>query len=173
MVNGRAVCDSHHAREDVLEATYQAAMRSVLESANDVTDAIRQSTYSVIATDGKAELEQVENEIIKIQEDVLALHKAKQRMEITPAEYTAKVRECSEAMKEKEAIRDRLQDESIKYTEIRTWLEAFDDNIKSGNILMAKDSEIMRTIVERIVVKDGGIEINLKCGVSIGQEFVQ
>ena len=31
----------------------------------------------------------------------------------------------------------------------------------------------MRTIVERIVVKDDGIEVYLKCGVSIGQEFIQ
>ena len=94
-------------------------------------------------------------------------------MEITPAEYAAKVKEYSETMKEKEAIRDQLQDESIKYTEIRTWLEAFDENIRTGNILTAKDSEIMRTIVERIVVKDDGIEVYLKCGVSIGQEFIQ
>lgn len=173
VVNGREVCDSHHVREDVLEMTYQEAMRSALESASDVTDAIRLSADAVLAADSKVALEQVENEIIEIQEAALALHKAKQRMEITPAEYAAKVKEYSETMKEKEAIRDQLQDESIKYTEIRTWLEAFDENIRTGNILTAKDSEIMRTIVERIVVKDDGIEVYLKCGVSIGQEFIQ
>ena len=76
-------------------------------------------------------------------------------------------------MKDKEQPRNALQDESVKYAEIRAWLEAFDANIQNGSLLTAKDSAIMRTIVERIVVKDDGIEIYLKCGVVVGQEFVQ
>ena len=96
-----------------------------------------------------------------------------QRLEISPAEYAAKVKEYGKTMKEKEAMRDALQDKSSKYAEIRSWLDAFDASILSGTILSAKDSEIMRTIVERIVVKDDGIEICLKCGVSVRQEFNQ
>ncbi|MEI3407920.1 MAG: hypothetical protein V8Q89_03770 [Christensenellales bacterium] len=56
---------------------------------------------------------------------------------------------------------------------MRSWLEAFDESIANGKILTAKNSAIMRTIVEKIVVKDDGIEIQLKCGVTIGQEFVK
>ena len=40
-------------------------------------------------------------------------------------------------------------------------------------ILTATDAEIMRMMVERIVVGDDGIEIHLKCGVSIQQEYVK
>lgn len=76
-------------------------------------------------------------------------------------------------MKEKEAQRDGLQDSTLKYTEVRSWLEAFDESIANGKILTAKDSAIMRTIVEKIIVKDDGIEIQLKCGVTIGHEFVK
>lgn len=126
-----------------------------------------------MAAESKEVLKQVENEIIEIQEAALTLHKAKRRMEITGADYTAKIAEYSAVMKEKESQRDQLQDSTLKYTEVRSWLEAFDESIANGKILTAKDSAIMRTIVEKIVVKDDGIEIQLKCGVTIGQEFVK
>lgn len=172
-LNSRTVCDSHHVREDVLEATYLAAMRAIMETAADVTDAIRSSADAIMAAESKEALKQVENEIIEIQEAALTLHKAKRRMEITGADYTAKIAEYSAVMKEKESQRDQLQDSTLKYTEVRSWLEAFDESIANGKILTAKDSAIMRTIVEKIVVKDDGIEIQLKCGVTIGQEFVK
>lgn len=173
VLNKRISCDSHHVREDVLEATYLAALRTVMESASDVTDAIRSGADAALAVENREKLDAIEEEIIALQEVVLDLHKRKQRKEVTQEEYTARIREYSDAMKEKEQLRDELQDESVKYTEIRTWLEAFDANIKNGKLLTAKDSAIMRTIVERIVVKDDGIEIYLKCGVCVGQEFVR
>ena len=51
------------------------------------------------------------------------------------------------------------------------WLEDFDTNVNTGRILTATDTEIMRMMVERIVVGDDGIEIHLKCGVTIQQEY--
>ncbi len=172
VVNTRKVCDSHHVREDVLEATYMKALRTVMESASEVTDAIRSGADLAMAAENKEKLQALEEEIITLQESALELHKAKQRLQITPAEYAAKVKEYSSAMREKEALRDQLQDESVKYTEIRTWLKAFDENIQNGKLLTTKDSAIMRTIVERIIVKDDGIELYLKCGVVVGQEFI-
>lgn len=173
VLNKRTACDSHHVREDVLEATYLAALRSVMESASDVTDAIRSGADMALAVESREKLDAIEDEIIELQEAVLDLHKRKQRKEVTQEEYAARIREFSEAMKEKEQLRDELQDESVKYTEIRAWLEAFDANITNGTLLTAKDSAIMRTIVERIVVKDDGIEVYLKCGVCVGQEYVR
>lgn len=67
----------------------------------------------------------------------------------------------------------RLESSTLKYAEVRAWLKAFDEGINSGKLLAAMDCEIMRMIVERIIVKDNGIEVCLKCGVSIGQEFVR
>ena len=43
----------------------------------------------------------------------------------------------------------------------------------TGRILTANGAEVMRMLVERIVVKDGGTEIHLKCGVSIQQEYAK
>lgn len=173
VVNGRTICDSHHVREDVLEATYIAAMRMIMNTASEVTDAIRSTADAVMEAEGKEKLQAIEREIISIQEAALDLHKAKQRMEVGQAEYDARKKELQDAMKTKEASRAALESSTLKYAEVRAWLKAFDENVNSGKILTATDSEIMRLIVERIVVKDDGIEIYLKCGVSVGHEYVK
>lgn len=173
VVNGRTICDSHHVREDVLEATYIAAMRMIMNTASEVTDAIRSTADAVMEAEGKEKLQDIEREIISIQEAALDLHKAKQRMEVGQAEYDARKKELQDAMKTKEASRAALESSTLKYAEVRAWLKAFDENVNSGKILTATDSEIMRLIVERIVVKDDGIEIYLKCGVSVGHEYVK
>ena len=41
IVNGRAECDSHHVNEEALEATYLAARRTLVDSAEEVVEAVR------------------------------------------------------------------------------------------------------------------------------------
>ena len=169
----RSVCDSHHVREDVLEATYIAAMRVLMNTSAEVTDAIRSSADAVMEAEGKERLQALDDDIITIQEQALELHRAKQRMEVGQAEYDARKKELQDAMAAKEGERAALEDTTLKYAEVRTWLKAFDEGINSGKLLTATDCEIMRMIVDRIIVKDDGIEVCLKCGVSIGQEFIR
>lgn len=173
VTNDRSVCDSHHVREDVLEATYIEAMRKVTESAAEVTDAIRNGIDTALSTDSKKRIAELEDEIMEIQEKALELNRAKRRMEIGEEDYAAQIKELSEKIKAKEAERNALHDSAMKYAQIRVWLEAFDTNVNTGRILTATDAEIMRMMVERIVVGDDGIEIHLKCGVSIQQQYVK
>ena len=120
-----------------------------------------------------AGLDAIETEILGIQSEALELHKAKQRLEVGAAEYEARKKELQEMMKTKESERAALESSTLKYAEVRAWLKAFDEGINSGKLLTATDCEIMRMIVDRIIVKDNGIEVCLKCGVSIGQEFIR
>ena len=41
--NGRAVCDSHHVNDDVLQRTYLAAIREMIEDADDIMAAVKDS----------------------------------------------------------------------------------------------------------------------------------
>lgn len=173
MTNDRSVCDSHHVREDILEATYIEAMRKLTESAAEVTDAIRNGIDTALSADSKKRIAELEDEIMAIQEKALELNRAKRRLEIGEEDYTAQINELSETIKAKETERNALHDSELKYAQIRIWLEAFDTNVNTGRILTATDAEIMRMMVERIVVGDDGIEIHLKCGVTIQQEYVK
>ena len=76
-------------------------------------------------------------------------------------------------MSEIEAERVSAQDEATKYYEIKQWLKTFEDTLESREILTADDGSIMRTLVDNIIVKRDGIEINFKCGCSVEQEYVK
>ena len=173
IVNGTSECNSRHINEDVLEATYLAALNELIENAAEVVDAVKEGAGMTLEPENKAALEQVDEDIIKVQEAVLALHKAKQRMEIGAQDYAAKVKEYSEQMKALEAKRDELQATEVKFAEVKAWLDTFIAQTMKADALTEIDGITMKMLVEKIIARDTGIEVVFKCGVAIEKEYVR
>ena len=121
----------------------------------------------------EAALDRIDEQIIEIQEAMLALHKAKQRMEISAADYAAKVKDYSDRMKELEAASGEPQDTAVKYTEVRTWLDTFIKQTMRSDALTTADSTTMKMLVDRIQIRNEGIVVEFKCGVAIEQDYVK
>ena len=170
--NGRAVCDSHHVNEDRLQQTYTAAIRDMIEDAEEIMAAVKDSAGLVMEPENKAALDRVEQEIIDLQNAVLELHKAKQQRSITAADYAAQIKECGQCMQELEARQAELQTTENRYNEVRLWLDTFAEHIRSGEIMNADDGMIMKQLVEQIIVGDSGIEVHFKCGVIAEHEYL-
>ena len=85
-MNGRAVCDSHHINEDVLYATYHAAVEAMIEDAGALLEVIQTETDVEMQPRNKAAMDEVEQQIIELQERVLDLHK--QYTSTTKTSYT-------------------------------------------------------------------------------------
>ena len=169
--NGRAQCDSHHVNEDTLQRTYMAAIRDMVEDADEIIEAVRDSARLVMQPENAAALAAIEQDIIAIQEQALALHKAKQAHAITESEYAERIRECSSRMTELEAQQAEMQTAASRYAEVKAWLDAFQEHIESGDIMNIDDDAIIKQLVEQIIVNDDGIEIQFKCGASIEKEY--
>ena len=60
IVNGRAVCDSHHINEDVLYATYHAAVKAMIEDAGALLEVIKTETEVEMQPCNKAAMDEVE-----------------------------------------------------------------------------------------------------------------
>lgn len=170
--NGRAVCDSHHVNEETLQKTYTAAISDMIEDAEEIMQAVRDSAGLVMEPDNQAALNKVEQEIINLQNTVLELHKAKQQRSVTAADYAAQIQECSQQMKELEAKQAELQTTENRYSEVKLWLDSFEEHIQSGEIMNADDGVIMKQLVEQIIVGNDGIEIHFKCGAILEHEYV-
>lgn len=127
VTKSRKACDSHHVREDVLEATYIAAMKQVLESAPLVTESIRSSIDGVLGEDSRTRIAEIDDEILAIQSEALELNKAKRRLEIGTADYEARIKTLTESMKMKEEKRAAMQDSALKYAQIKAWLIGLDN----------------------------------------------
>ena len=52
--NGRAACDSHHVNEDTLQHTYTAAIRDMIEDAEEIITAVKESAGLVMEPENRA-----------------------------------------------------------------------------------------------------------------------
>ncbi|WP_077533292.1 zinc ribbon domain-containing protein [Massiliimalia massiliensis] len=169
--NGRAVCDSHHVKEDILQRTYLAAISDMIEDAEDIMEAVRESAGLVMQPENADAMNRIEQEIIEVQEAVLALHKAKQSFSVSATDYATHIQAYSQRMQELEAQQEEQKSVATRYAEVKAWLDAFEQHIKDGSIMSADDSTILKQLMEQIIVSDSGIEIQFKCGVSIEKDY--
>lgn len=173
ITNGRSECDSHHINEDVLEATYLAALNELIDNASEVVESVKESAELALEPENKAALDRIDEEILALQEAALELHRAKQRMEVEPTEYAAKITEYRERMKQLEKERSELNDTAIRYTEVKEWLDTFIEQTMQGDALSTVDGTTMKMLVDRIRINNEGIVVEFKCVVAIEQEYVR
>ena len=171
--NGRANCDSRHVREDVLQRTYLAAVMQLADNAQGIIDAISDGTELAMQPGNKVAMEEVEQAIIDLQEEALALHRQKQQGLVDSSSFKQKVADCASRMEKLEARQKELQSAETRYAEVRLWLATFKQHVDSGDIMDEKDGSIMRALVERIIVNDDGIEVCFKCGMAVRQPYVK
>lgn len=158
--------------EDTLQNTYTAAIRDMIEDAEEIMTAVKESAGLVMEPENRAALDRIELEIIDLQNAVLELHKAKQQRSVTAADYAAQIKEYSQMMQELEAQQAELQTTENRYAEVKLWLDSFAEHIQSGAIMNADDSMIMKQLVEQIIVGDDGIEVHFKCGIVASHEYL-
>ena len=172
IANGRAVCDSRHVSEDVLKETYRAAIMDAVGDMDAIIETVKDSCRMVLVADNHEALAEVERQIIKLQEDVLDFHRARQGYAVTEAEYNAQIEAYTDQMQQLEARCSELQSTSNKYTAVQNWLDTFKETAATGDIYDPDNAAVMKAMVEYIVVHRDRMEIHLKCGVTVDKEYV-
>ena len=167
--NGRSVCDSHHINEDVLERTIRAAF----DGMDDVLDVVEESCAEVLEADNHVELEQVQQEIITIQEAVLALHKAQQQGAVSEMDYEIKIASYSQQMDELQERQRDLKATAGRFAEVKYWMDAFKEHIHNGEKMDTTDAVMIRQLTDRIVVYDDRLEIHLRIGGTLEQAYTR
>ena len=165
--NGRAACDSHHINEDVLERTFRAA----IDGMDIVMDTLQDNCEEVLDTESREELERVQQQIITIQEAVLALHKDQQQGMISNEDYDLKVAAYSQQMDELQERQRELKATAGRYAEVKYWLDAFKEHVQSGQKMDVSDAVMIRQLTDRVVVYDNRMEIHLRIGEVIEQVY--
>ncbi len=171
IVNGRSECDSHHINEDVIARTYLAAIRTMAEDADEIIEAITEGAEMALQPENAAALERIETEIIELQQAVLELHKAKQRMEISETEYASRMQECKNHMILLEKQQSELRVVDNRFAEIRAWLNTFAEHTKNTQTTATLDAIVIKALVDHITMYDEHMEITFKCGASIEQNY--
>lgn len=173
ITNGRAVCDSRHVSEDVLKETYRAAINDAVGNMDAIIETVKDSCQMVLVSDNHEALAEVERQIIKLQEEVLDFHRARQGYAVTEAEYNAQIEAYTDQMQQLESRRSELQSTSNKYTAFQNWLDTFKETAATGDIYDPDNAAVMKSMVEYIVVHRDRMQIHLQCGIEIKSWFVQ
>lgn len=165
--NGRAACDSKHISEEQLQRTYLAAIRDMIDGADEIMDTVRDNAGLVMEPENKKALDEIERQIIEVQEAVLKLHRDKRMRGMPDSEYNARIQEHSRRMGKLEKQRGKLKNTEDRYSEVKAWLDAFEGSIQSGEILDVGNGMVMKALVDRVIIWKGRIEIRFKCGVGV------
>ena len=161
------MCDSHHINEDVLERTIRAAF----DGMDDVLDVVEENCAEVLEVDNHAELDRVQQDIITIQEAVLALHKAQQQGMVNETDYEIKIASYSQQMDELQERHRELKATAERFAEVKYWMDAFKEHVHSGEKMDTTDAVVLRQLTDRIVVYDNRLEIHLRIGGTMEQNF--
>lgn len=173
ILNGREVCNSYHVNEDVLYATYHAAVQAMVEDAGSILSTLESATEKELQPSNKAALDEVEQKIIDLQEKVLALHRQKRAQAVNDAYYNAQVNDYSQQLAALEDRQQALQTADARYATVRMWLADFQQHMQEGDATDDRDGKMMKSLVESIIIWPDRMEIHFKCGVNIEQKYVK
>ncbi len=120
-----------------------------------------------LGDDDSAEIKEIENQFVRLQEEALALHRARREDMVPDAEYEAKVALYSKRMADLQAQQKQLKADATRRTEALHWLDSFHQHMASGEAYNAEEACVMREMVAQIIVYDNRLKILLRCGVSI------
>lgn len=153
--------------EDVLERTIRAAFDGI----DDVLDVVEESCAEVLDAGNRAELDQVQLDIITIQEAVLALHKAQKQGAVSEMDYEIKIASYSQQMDELQKRQRELKATAGRFAEVKYWMDAFKEHVHSGEKMDTTDAVMLRQLTDRIVVYDDRLEIYLRIGGTLEQAY--
>ena len=131
----------------------------ILPPMDIVMDAVQDACEEVLDTGSRAELEQVQQEIITIQEAVLVLHKGQQQGMLSNKDYDLKVAVYSQQMDTLQERQRELKATAGRYAEVKYWLDAYREHVQSGEKMDTDDAVMIRSLTDKIVVYDDRMEI--------------
>ena len=94
-------------------------------------DVVEESCAEALEADNHVELEQVQQDIIAIQEAVLALHKAQQQGSVCEMDYEIKIASYSQQMDELQERQRELKATAGRFAEVKYWMDAFKEHVRS------------------------------------------
>ena len=143
----------------------------ILPPMDIVMDAVQDACEEVLDTGSRAELEQVQQEIITIQEAVLVLHKGQQQGMLSNEDYDLKVAVYSQQMDTLQERQRELKATAGRYAEVKYWLDAYREHVQSGEKMDTDDAVMIRSLTDKIVVYNDRLEIHLRIGEIIEQPY--
>ncbi|MFR3065180.1 recombinase zinc beta ribbon domain-containing protein [Peptoniphilus sp.] len=157
VTHGPEACEARTIREENLQKAAVEAINQLISESSELKEIIKENIEKAITGNGSSRIKEIDQEMLKGQEELLKVANAKK-------DYTELADRVEELRNEKEKILLNMAEE--KNEQIRLMeLEEFLDNQELE--IESYDEELVRKLVEKIVVYDEMLEVIFKSGIEI------
>ena len=133
------------------------AINQLITESNELKEIIKENIKKAITGDGSRQIEELDQEMLKVQEELLKVANAKK-------DYTELADRVEELRNEKETILLTVAEEKNEQSRLME-LEEFLENQELE--IESYDEDLVRKLVDKIVVYDEKLKVILKSGIEI------
>lgn len=163
VTQGSEECDARTIRETDLQEAVIEAVNKLIDERIELKEIIKKNIETVITGNSNKKIEEIDEEILKVQEELLKVANAKE-------DYTDLANQVEKLRSKKEKTLLEIAEEKnaqIRLKELEDFLEYQDFEIESY------DEELVRKLIEKIVVYEENIKVIFKSGFNyvLGKRF--
>ncbi|MFI3163474.1 MAG: recombinase family protein [Bacillota bacterium] len=151
IANHDGKCESITLKESDVEKAYLSALKELAENmlnANQITNTIE----AAINADKTAEIDTIEEEIITLQQQAIALHTARKNSEITDDVYQNQIEILSKELRAKESAQAKIKTLNAEKILTESRKAKILEISKQATLLQSFDTALMKSLLQRIIV---------------------
>ena len=160
ITHGPDACHARTIKETDLEEAVVEAINQLISESSELKEIIKENIEKAITGDGSSGIEEIDKEMLAVQEELLKVANAKK-------DYTGLANKVEELRKEKEKIYLNMAEEKNEQSRLME-LEEFLDNQELE--IERYDEELVRKLIEKIVVYEENLKVVFKSGINIEVE---
>lgn len=157
VTHGPEACEARTVKETDLQEAVVEAINQLISESNELKETIKENIKNAITGDGSRQIEEIEKEMLKVQEELLKVANAKK-------DYTDLADRVEELRNEKDKILLNMAEEKNELSRLKE-LEEFLDNQELE--IESYDEELVRKLVDKIVVYEEKLKVIFKSGLEV------
>ncbi|WP_454205926.1 recombinase zinc beta ribbon domain-containing protein [Peptoniphilus sp. Marseille-Q6390] len=157
VTHGPDACRARTIKEEDIQEAVVEAINQLISESSELKEIIKENIEKAITGDESSRIEEIDKEMMKVQEELLKVANAKK-------DYTDLADKVEELRNEKEKILLTMAEEKNEQSRVKE-LEEFLDNQELE--IESYDEELVRKLVDKIVVYDEMLKVIFKSGIEI------
>ena len=157
VTHGPDACRARTIKEEDIQEAVVEAINQLISESSELKEIIKENIEKAITGDESSRIEEIDKEMMKVQEELLKVANAKK-------DYTDLADKVEELRNEKEKILLTMAEEKNEQSRLKE-LEEFLDNQELE--IESYDEELVRKLVDKIVVYDEMLKVIFKSGIEI------
>ena len=157
VTHGPDACEARTIKEEDLQEAVVEAINQLISESSELKEIIKENIKNAITGDGSRQIEEIDKEMLEVQEELLKVANAKK-------DYTDLADRVEELRNEKEKILLDLAEEKNEQSRLME-LEEFLDSQQLE--IESYDEELVRKLVEKIVVYEEKLKVIFKSGLEV------